>query len=64
MFRISIEWWANLDPKIRITIPVILLIISTVLFFIGILWIWGWVVGVILILFGGRSKAEKSGYRF
>ena len=64
MLKNSIEWWGGLDPKIRITIPVVLLLISTILFFIGILWIWGWVVGVILLLFSGKSKSEKNGYNF
>ena len=57
-----IEWWAGLDWRIRIAIPLAFLALSTVLLVCGILWPWGWGVGAVLFLFGGRSDAEKKGY--
>jgi len=59
-----IEWWAELNWKIRITIPVILIIISTILLLLGKIWIWGWIFGVTLLLAGGPSNSEKKGYKF
>ena len=38
------------------------LVISTGLWFAGRFWPWGWVVGVVLLLMAGPSKAEKKGY--
>jgi len=60
-----IEWWAGLDWKIRLLIPVILLAISTALWLLAnLIWPWGWVAGVVLLLAGGRSESEKKGYHF
>jgi len=60
-----IDWWAGLDWKFRILIPICLLFLSTIiLLFFRILWIWGWLLGLILLMLGGRSKSEKKGYRF
>lgn len=63
-FKDGFDWWVGLNWKIRIAIPVCLLIISTILIFLGILWIWGWLLGGFLLLVGGQSKSEKNGYRF
>jgi hypothetical protein len=59
-----LDWWAGLDWKYRGSFSCFLLFLSTVLLFFRILWIWGWLVGTILLLLGGRSKSEKNGYRF
>ena len=58
------EWWSDLDWRIRFVPPLILIAISTILIICGILWPWGWVVGVVLLLFSGPSDSEKKGYRF
>jgi len=62
--KVWLDWWVGLNWKIRIAIPICLLILSTILLFAGVLWIWGWLIGTILLLLGGRSKSEKNGYRF
>jgi len=58
------EWWSGLSPWIRYGVAVILLLISTVLYFDGILWPWGWAAGAIMLLLAGPSDSEKKGYRF
>jgi hypothetical protein len=57
-----LEWWAGLDWKLRLVVPVILLLVSTVMFMCGRFWPWGWAVGGVLLLFSGRSDAERKGY--
>ena len=59
-----IEWWAGLNWKIRIGIPIILLIISGLMLLAGRVWIFGWAAGLVLLLFGGPSDSEKKGYKF
>ncbi len=59
-----LESWTGLDWKIRVLVPLILLGVSTALYFCGIFWPWGWAVGVALLIFSGPSDAEKKGYRF
>lgn len=43
---------------------ILLLLISTALFFAGTFWPWGWAVGMVLLFFSGKSSSEKKGYRF
>ena len=64
MIRSLIDWWAGLTPWVRFLVPIALIAISTGLLLAGILWIWGWLVGGILLLFSGPSDSEKKGYRF
>ena len=59
-----IEWWAGLNWKIRLGIPIVLLLISGLLLLDGILWISGWLIGFVLLIFGGPSDSEKNGYNF
>ena len=58
------SWWADQSPWLRYGVALLLIAISTVLFLAGRLWIWGWVAGLILLLFAGPSSSEKKGYRF
>ncbi|OVE77121.1 hypothetical protein BVX99_03565 [bacterium F16] len=70
MFGISkffgvFTWWAGLDWTIRLFVAGALIATSTALYFLAdTLWVWGWIIGGILFLCGGRSRAEKNGYRF
>jgi hypothetical protein len=57
-----IEWWADLPAPLRYGTAVIFLGVSTFLWFLGRFWPWGWVVGIVLLLMAGPSKAEKKGY--
>ncbi len=59
-----LEWWIGLDWKIRLVVALLLLGISTVLYFAGIIWPWGWVVGGVLLLLCWPSESEKKGYRW
>jgi hypothetical protein len=56
------EWWSDLPAWLRYGTAIVFLAISTALWFAGRLWIWGWVVGVVLLLMAGPSQAEKKGY--
>jgi hypothetical protein len=38
------------------------LLISTVAFFAGYFWPWGWAVGGVLLMFSFPNDAEKRGY--
>jgi hypothetical protein len=56
------EWWSDLPALFRYGVAILFLLVSTGLWFAGRFWPWGWVVGVILLLMAGPSKAEKKGY--
>ena len=64
LFRPVIEWWAGLTPWLRIGIPLALIGASTILFFLEIVFFWGWLLGIVLLLFSERSESEKKGYHF
>lgn len=55
-------WWSDLPTWLRYGTAIVFLLISTVLWFGGSFWPWGWVVGIVLLLMAGPSKAEKKGY--
>ncbi len=59
-----IEWWAGLPMWLRVGVALLFLGLSTVLWFLGRFWPWGWAVGGILLLMSGKSSSEKSGYNF
>lgn len=56
------EWWAGLPVWLRYGSAILFLGISTGLWFADRFWPWGWVVGIVLLLMAGPSKAEKKGY--
>ncbi len=56
------EWWGGLSPWVRFGIAGALLLSSTVLWFMGRFWPWGWAAGAILLLFSFPDDAEKRGY--
>lgn len=65
MLHSIIEWWAELPWWLRIGVALILIGVSTVVYLISDrIWIWGWVVGALLLFIGGPSQTEKRGYRF
>jgi hypothetical protein len=57
-------WWGERSPWLRYGVGLVLIAISTAMYFSGWLWIWGWVVGALMLAFAGPSKSEKNGYRF
>jgi hypothetical protein len=51
--------------RLYFLIPGLLMVLlSTLIFFGGYFWPWGWAVGVVLLAFSGKSRSEKKGYRF
>ncbi len=58
------EWIGSLPWWLRLSVAGIFILISTLMYFGGTFWPWGWAVGLVLLLFGGPSDPEKKGYRF
>ncbi len=56
------EWWAGLPWWLRAGVALLFLFVSTIVWFMGRFWPWGWVVGVVLLLFCFPSNSEKKGY--
>lgn len=56
------ESWAGLNTWLKVTIALIFLAISTILWFAGKFWPWGWGVGTMLLLFSFPNDAQKRGY--
>ncbi len=56
------EWWGGLSPWIRFGVALLFLALSTILWFLGYFFPWGWGVGIILLLFSFPTRAEKKGY--
>lgn len=56
------EWWSGLSFWFRAGLALLLLAISTVLWLMGEFWPWGWVAGVVLLLFSLPSDRERKGY--
>ena len=57
------EWWGGLPWGLRAGVALLFLLASTILWFMGTFWPWGWVVGVVLLLFSFPSNSEKKGYQ-
>jgi hypothetical protein len=56
------RWWAGLKTWLKVGVALLLLLVSTVLWFTGRFWPWGWVAGVVLLLFSFPNDAQKRGY--
>ena len=55
-------WWVGLPWQLRVGVALVCLIISTILWFAGTFWPWGWAIGPALLLFSFPSNSEKKGY--
>lgn len=53
------DWWIELPPWARLGFPLALLVVSTVLFFNGIFWAWGWAIGVVLLIFNQWAGSDN-----
>ena len=56
------SWWTGLPWKLRLAVALGFLLLSTILYFCGYFWPWGWAAGVILLIFSFPNDAEKRGY--
>ncbi len=45
-----IEWWLERSQWVRYGVAAAFLAVSTILYFTGWIWIWGWAIGGTLIL--------------
>ncbi len=43
------EWFSDLSPALRYGVSFLLIGISTVLYFSGVFWPWGWAAGLVLL---------------
>lgn len=63
VMRAVVEWWGGLPWWLRLGVALLFLLASTVLWFgFDRFWPWGWVVGVVLLLFSFPNDAERRGY--
>lgn len=60
--RDIIEWWTGLGTWLKVSVALIFLSISTILWFTGRFWPWGWGLGIGLLLFSFPSNARRKGY--
>ena len=56
------EWYGGLPTGLRLAVAFALLAASTVMWFAGRFWPWGWVAGVVLLMFAFPSRAARKGY--
>jgi hypothetical protein len=56
------DWWFGLAWWWRMAVALGFLLLSTILFFAGYFWPWGWAVGAALLLFSFPNDSEKRGY--
>jgi hypothetical protein len=54
--------WFGLPWWLRAGVAGLFLLASTVLWFAGWFWPWGWAIGVVLLVFSFPNDAEKRGY--
>jgi hypothetical protein len=57
-----ISWWTGLPWKLRLGVACAFLLLSTILWFTGYFWPWGWAVGGVMLIFSFPNDAEKRGY--
>lgn len=60
--RTLIEWWAGQSTWLKVTVALLLIAASTVLWLLDRFWPWGWAAGVVLLLFSFPNDAQKRGY--
>jgi hypothetical protein len=56
------QWWGGLSTWLKIGVALTLILISTGLWLAGRFWPWGWVTGVVLLLFSFSNDAQRRGY--
>jgi hypothetical protein len=58
-----IEWWAGLPWWLRLGVACLFILVSTIALLAGRVWIWGWAIGIALLIFSFPSKSERKGYQ-
>ena len=56
--RSFVGWWAHLDAKWQIGVPLALLAASGLLLLAGRLFVFGWAAGLVLLALGGKRKSD------
>lgn len=56
------DWYSGLPWILRLAVALGFLLVSTVLWFMGIFWAWGWGIGAVLLCFSFPNDAESKGY--
>ena len=62
MLRGLFEWYGGLSPWLRFGVAGAFILLSFVCLLFGRIWIWGWVVGGVLLIFAFPSSNERKGY--
>jgi len=57
------EWFAEIPWWVRLSVALAFILASTIIWFAGYFWPWGWAVGAVLLMFSFPSDSEKKGYR-
>jgi len=59
-----LEWYFGLPILARVVLPVIVLGIAAVRYFVeGVVWPWGWAIGAILLITCIPTHKSSKGYR-
>ncbi len=53
-----IQWWVTLPSWLRYGVAIFFVIISTALYFYGLIWPWGWILGLILFIANTLIKED------
>ncbi len=53
---VLIDWWAGMNRWVRFGVPLFFLVVSGLLLAAGRIWVFGWIIGVVLLL-GASSSA-------
>lgn len=55
-------WWSELPTWLQLVVALIPILVSAGLWVAGWFWPWGFAIGIVLLLFSGKSDSQKKGY--
>ena len=59
----AVVWWSELPAVVKYGLALGFIALSTVLYFaFKTVWMWGWLVGAVLLMLSGPSDRERRGY--
>jgi hypothetical protein len=56
------EWYGGLSPWIRFSVAGLFLLYAGIMLAFGRFSVWGWAVGIALLIFSFPSRNERKGY--